>query len=334
MSIRKLLLPAFLALIVFGSSASAQKDSLNSLLAGLTQKNIERYIQPLFTTFAEGINSNLYTTAYHKNTWSFGIDFSDQLMFIPSSQRTYSAELPSYFGDPNTVQTVEEYNGQIIRNSTTTEQPTVYGGESHAVFAVMQDTMKTSTSITFPGGNDIAAMPNIPLVQFLFGLPTRTQLRFRLVPLSVGSPTRNILYMNVGIDQQIDTWFSTTRNPKPYAVAIHAAYSVFSVSDLIDSKALAFGIHGSYSPVSSLTLFAGVQYEQMTGTVHYLSKETITTNTEQRVYQTEVAANLSSANNYRVVGGLSYRINFVEVHFHGALATQPVLSAGFSFWIF
>lgn len=330
----KTLLPILIALLALGNTGMAQKDSLNSLLAGLTKKNIEGYIQPLFTTFAEGINSNLFTSAYHENRWSFGIDFSEQLMVIPSSQRTYTAELPEYFGDPNRVQTVEEYNGQIIRNSTSTKQPTVFGGQSHAVFAVMQDTTQASASITFPGGNNIDALPNIPIVQLLFGLPTRTQLRFRVVPLSVGKPTRNILYMNIGLDQQIDTWFSNSRQRSSFALAVHAAYSVVSVSDLMDSRAFAVGIHGSYSPVPTFSLFAGAQYEQMKGTVHYLSTQSAYYDGQDHVYSTEVEANLESANHFRVVGGMTYRVSFIEFHVHGAYAVQPVISAGFSFWLF
>ena len=338
---KKIIIP-FLLIIIYTSNVLLSQNELEigREFGIFTSKNLSGYAKPLVTTISQSFNSNLYTVGNYTNGWSFGLDISAVGMFIPGSQKSFDAEIPSGFGNTNLVITAEKRNQEIIMNSKgTVSQPTLYGGKSTPIFAAPQNPVAPDSfykSVAYVEGNNISFMSGLPAVQFFVGFPTRTQLRFRFFtyPISKVSTT----YYAIALNQNIDKLFNLFKDPfSPYSISLHGAYHSVSRSPGIDVQSYSFGpsFSGVYS--SGIGFYLGAQYENLTGTVHAVRKSSNLNEIVNNPYEEvrlglPLDVKLSTFSNYKIVGGISARFGIAELHADFAYASQPQLSAGVSLW--
>lgn len=306
-----------------------------------TSKNLSGYLKPFLTTFNQSLNSNLYTVANYNNGWSFGIDISASEMFIPESQKSFEAELPKAFGNTNIVLTAQRKNNEIILNTKgTVTEPTIYGGISSPVFASPQNSYlpdSLNKTVAFAEGNNINFISGLPAIQLFVGLPTRTQLRFRFLSF----PLLNVptTYFTIGLTQNISRTFGIFDYNSPYSLGANLVYHRISRNPSIDISSYALGLVFSGNSDFGLGFYSGVQYEGITGNITAVRKNTGTEEFVNNPYDEvrngdPLKITMDTYTNLKLLLGFSYRIGIVEVHLDGALASQPTIAGGVSFWLY
>lgn len=233
-----------------------------------TSQNFKGYTKPLFTTIGQGAQSNLYSRASYDEFWSIGMDLSLSSTIIPNSQRTYTAELPKAFGDQTIMDNAIYKDGKIVRNITSIEQPTIYGGESNAIYVVApleggDPADSIYKSVAFNEGNDISTMASLPALQFYVGLPTRTEIRLRYL----GAPVQDQMYNHLAIaaNQQIDHWMELFNPDDKMALAFNASYQFMTLAETVDMNSWSFGFHFSKEFTNGLAVYSGLQLEDLSG---------------------------------------------------------------------
>ncbi|MEI6089532.1 MAG: DUF6588 family protein [bacterium] len=332
----------YLLLLITAAQLAYSKDEfpISGEFNLFTSKNAQGYFKPLATTLSESFNSAYYTTANYHNSWSMGIDVTFMELFIPQGQLTYNAELPLGFSNRNLTNTADLRDGNIRVNVPgTSVQPTLYGGHSLPVFSTPLSGSSPDSllrTVTFMEGENISQMVGVPVLQLFVGLPTRTQLRIRYFGLNVGS--YSVLDYGIGVNQNIDKFFDIF--PKEMGLAVNLAYNSFAFNPGFNIYAIAAGLHYSYSFDFGLTLYFGAQYESTGG--HFKGVRSIKDNQTEYVNspfeeirdRKDLDFDIQSSCFGRLTGGVSYRLKFMEFHADAALAAQPIVTAGLSFWFF
>lgn len=321
------------------SSKAEDKIELSREFNLFTSKNLEGYLKPLFTSIGESINSNVFTTGNYKDDWSIGIDISINGMFIPNGQTTYDAERPDAFGvNTQIVKTAELRNGKlysdVIGNNS---QPTIYGGQSKAIFAAPQNHRLPDSSyksVAYVEGNDISFMSGIPTIQFIFGFPTRTQIRFRILAIPTGD--FSVTYWGLTVSQNIDRFFNLFKPEEKMGLSAHFAYSAINGGPSISLSTWNYGIHFSKSWNNSLALYAGLQFEGLNGKFEAVRDTANISNYVDNPYEEirsgkPLSVNMESFTSFRVLGGVSYKMGAIEFHGDAAWASQPIMTFGITF---
>jgi hypothetical protein len=243
---------------------------ISSDFSGFNSENFKGYTKPLFTTIGQGAQSNLFSVANYNDSYSIGLDISLSSTLIPGNQGTYNAMLPAAFGDTSIMDNAIYKNGEVIRNiSRTIEQPTIYGGESNAIYVVApvaggDPADSIYKSIAYNEGNNITTMASLPAIQFIFGLPTRTEIRFRYL----GAPIDDEMYNHLAVsaNQQVDEWFDMFDSEDNMSLAIHGSYQFMTLAESIDMNSWAAGVHFSKGFGDGLSVYTGIQLEDLGGT--------------------------------------------------------------------
>lgn len=339
---KKIVFP-LLILLYFQSSVFSQNElEIGREFGIFTSKNLSGYAKPLITTLSQSFNSNLWSVGNYSNGWSVGLDISVAGMFIPSSQKNYDAEIPGGFGNTNITLTAEKRGQEIITNSKgTVSQPTLYGGVSTPVFAAPQNPFPPDSfykTVAFVEGNNISFMSGLPAIQLFAGFPTRTQLRFRFFTYPIDDVSTT--YFTVALNQNIDKLFNLFKDPfSPYSIALHGAYHSISRSPGIDVQSYSIGPSFSAVYPSGVGFYIGAQYEDLTGSVKAVRKQSNLDEIVNNPYEEvrlglPLDVKLETFSKYRILGGVSARFGIVELHADFAYASQPQLSAGISLWLF
>lgn len=315
--------------IAWSQSNDAQFE-LPKEFSSLTSHNVAGYFKPLLTTLSEGLHSNYFTSAVYPEKFSVGIDISAQMMLVPSEQKVFTAELPQAF---SSYRVAELRDGEVVRlNGVMTQQPTIYGGKATPVFAAAQTGFVMP--VTFLEGANINTVISIPNLQLLLGIPTRTQVRLRFVPITIDN-TYKLTYYSIGLNQQIDKLFGNVQD-NTAGIAIHANYQRLSLSGVGDMTLLAGGIHASKS-IDFLTGYIGAQLERTSGA--FEAKRSTSVQLLSSPYQEvrllqPMKLEVEVFNSYRIVAGVSLRLAIVEFHLEAGYTAQPFASAGLTFWLF
>jgi hypothetical protein len=331
----------FTAVIVIASPARAGEElEISKDFTLFTSDNLQGYLKPLFTTVEESFHSNLYSSARYADYWTISLDLSVPGMFIPNSQKTYDAELPDLYGTEEVVRTVEYRNGVKIYNvSGMSEQPTIYGGFSSPVYASPQNHRypdSTYKSVAFVEGNDISFMPGLPILQLVTGFPWRGQLRFRFLTIPVQE--QSMTYLGFMYNQQLDHFFDLFKNDTTIALALNFSYHMMNRTEGISVNSMAIGAHFSKHFNDGFHAYAGLQYENMSGEFEAIRSNYNPTDNVNSPYPEvrngdPLKFDIETFTNFRVLGGLSYRTGFLEIHGDAGWASQPVLNIGVTFWI-
>ena len=307
-----------------------------------TSKNMQGYLKPLFTSVEESFNSNFFTTADYKEEWSIALDISVNGMFIPSSNRTYDAEMPDLYGQTDIVDVAQLRDGSTNRNNVPgmIKQPTIYGGMSYPVFSAPQNHLDPDSlykSVAFVEGNDISFMSGIPAFQLMMGFPTRTQLRIR----SWGVPNvqdETLFYFAFNINQQIDHFFDMFGEDKSLALALNFGYHMMNRGKGLSMNSLSFGAHFSKTWESGIFAYAAAQYENVGGEFKAIRTNFNPDDVANSPYKEirdgdPLEFDIEGLNSYRILGGLGYRYGILELHLDAGWAEQPIVSTGITFWI-
>ena len=273
---KKIIVHLFLLLFLSNFLFAQNELEIGREFGIFTSKNLSGFAKPLVTTLSQSFNSNLWSVGNYNNGWSFGLDISAVGMFIPSSQKTYDAELPGGFGNTNITLTAEKRGQEIIMNQKgTVSQPTLYGGASTPVFSAPQNPFPPDSfykSVAFVEGNNISFMSGLPAVQLFVGFPTRTQLRFRFFSYPIDDVSTT--YFTVALNQNIDKLFNIFKDPfSPYSIALHGAFHNVSRNPGITANSYSFGPSFSAVYPSGIGFYVGAQYENLTGSVKAVRKQ-------------------------------------------------------------
>jgi hypothetical protein len=305
-----------------------------------TSQQAQGYFKPMFTTMEQSMNSNLHTIALYEDTWSIAIDISTQGMIIPESQKTYDALLPELYGNTNECQNAELRDGVLNRNiGGYSKQPTVYGGGSTPIFSAPQyDThpSKHLKSLAFAEGNDIGFMPGVPVLQLIFGFPTRTEFRFRFLTFPVQGESFN--YLGFILNQRFDHFFDMFGEDTTMALAANLTFHTGNRNPGIEMYSFAAGLHWSKYFEDVLSVYAAFQYEHMGGEFHAERKDFVYSEFIDSPYQeirdgNDIIFDIESFTNFRFYGGISRRFDFLELNMNLGYASQPFISGGITFWI-
>lgn len=342
--------------LIFINKISASEDIIVSKsFTQFTSKNLEGFLKPGFTTLEQSFNSNMFTLANYKGQWSFGIDISAIGTLIPDAQKVYDAELPQYYDQYDYIRTSENRNGTLKTNiGLKTKQPTIYGGTSIPLFAAprshytshiyrmpngetisLPDTLMFKT-ISFVEGNQISFMAGLPALQLIIGLPTHSELRFRCFFYPVQDET--LSYFGIIASQRIDHWFDWFKNDQLMGLALNFSYHNINRTHAININSWSVGTHFSKGWDNGLTGYCGFQYEDMRGS---LTLTRSTTKPGEQIdspypeirFNESLHVNTDTFTNFRLLAGLSYRYGFIEIHTDAGIASQPILTAGVTFWI-
>ncbi len=334
-----------------------------------TSKNLQGYTKPLFTTIGQGAQSNLFTVASYDESYSIGIDLSLSSTLIPGSQQVYDAVLPAAFGDTDRMDNAIYQNGKIVRNiSGTVEQPTIYGGQSNAIYVVApvqggDPADSIYKTIAFNEGTNINTMASLPAFQLVFGLPTRTELRFRYL----GAPVDDQMYSHLAIsaNQQLDHWMNIFDEKDNMALAINASYQFMTLAETIDMNSWAVGLHVSKGFGDGFSVYGGLQLEDLSSTFNMvrqngyeadyyqedgktLKSRSAVTAEKQLNYDAHVAArknvetnpyeevrllkplsfDIESFTSWRFTVGAAYEFGIMELHLDMGYASQMFLNGG------
>lgn len=333
----------FMCFLFYGNSSLKAGDSLTITKEFnlITSVNASGYLKPLFTSVSESFNSNTFTVARFARQWRLGLDISVCGMFIPSSQLTFDAELPSDYGNTGVTQTSELRGSTETRNGKgTVSQPTIYGGISNPTFSASQtsvlpsDPPKQPATVTFLEGNNTSFMSGVPALQINAGFPTRTQLRLRFIPVPVDG--NSMTYFGMMVSQQFNHLVGLFTDDSLIGIALNAGYHSLSRSQGISVSSFAVGVHGSKTWQSGLSLYGGLQYEDMSGTINFVREKNATSISkspfEEIRKQADLNLKVETFTNFRLGAGVSYKTGIIELHADAALASQPVLAFGMTFW--
>lgn len=334
-----------------------------------TSANLKGYTKPLFTTIGQGAQSNLFTVASYSESYSIGMDISLSSTLIPSSQQVYDAILPFAFGDTSRMDNATLLNGKIVRNiGGTIEQPTIYGGSSNAVYVIspvpggkLADSVYKT--VAFNEGANINTMASLPAFQLIFGLPTRTELRFRFL----GAPVDDEMYSHVAIsaNQQLDHWMNIFKKEDNMALALNVSYQFISLAETIDMNSWSVGLHFSKGFGDGLSVYGGLQVEDLSGTFlmsrkngynpDFYMKDGSTLKSASSIAQSEMAAyqahvqaradvedspyeevrllkplsfDIETFTSWRLTVGGAYEYGIAEFHLDMGYASQMFLNGG------
>lgn len=339
---RKITASIFILVIALPLYLHAQKDiEISKEFQIFTSKNASGYFKPLFTTLGQSLNSGLYHSAMISENWSFGFDLNFMNMYIPESQRNYEAELPDMFGNTNVTQTSELRNDIITRNQKGfVKQPTIYGGISTPVFSSPQNMYRPDSlykTVTFIEGNDISSLAGLPTIQLILGLPTRTQIHFRFLPLPVQNET--MTYLGFGINQRLDKFFDLFgKYNTDKALAIHGSYHTMTRGSSIDINSISAGVNFTNSFEFGLNLYTGLQFETLSGSINAVrvgepGDEIINSPYPEVRNMSPLKIDVESFTGFRATIGATYKLSFMEINANASYASQPMLGIGVTLWL-
>lgn len=300
-----------------------------------TSSNAQGYFKPVFTTIGQSWNSNLHTSADYPRVWSVGLGISAMGMIIPSSQKSFDAELPKSYGNTDITETAHWSDGSIIRNAKgTIEQPTFYGGISTPVFSAPSNNYQPK-SAGYAEGSDLSFAPGVPVAQLIVGFPTATQLRLRFLMFDFdGAPTT---YIGGIVNQRVDHFFHLFENDPTYALGLSLAFHTMNRDPGLSMTSFAFGAHISKELPDLFDLYGGLQVETLSGEFEAKRNDVNSFDVKDSPFDEvrlgeDVKFDIESFTSFRLYGGLSWKYSFIELHGDIGYASQPFFSVGITFW--
>jgi hypothetical protein len=192
-------------------------------------------------------------------------------------------------------------------------------------------------TVTFMEGNSINSLAGLPSLQIIFGMPTRTQLRFRFLPLPVQEGT--LTYFALGINQRLDKIFDLFgKYNTDKALAVHGAYHSMTRGAGFEISSISAGVNFTNSFDFGLNLYTGLQFETMSGAIKAIrvgdmGEELINSPYPEIRNRTPMEIDVSSFTNFRATIGATYKLSFLELNANASYASQPMLGVGVTFWL-
>ncbi|MHC1736815.1 MAG: DUF6588 family protein [Ignavibacteriaceae bacterium] len=265
---------------------------VENYLGQLSEKDVDAYAKPLVTTIGIAMNTGLYRTAKIEKSFGFSVAINTVYLIIPEDQRSFL---------PSSLDPAKGYDN-------TQKVSTIFGSTKSTVFTG-DDGFKG-----FPGGFDLThATFILPQIEASY---YHTKLMLRFVP-SITIVDEKFSLLSIGIKHSLGQYFDI-----PVDGAVHVIYNSFSVSDMISSSNMAFGISASKT-FGLITPYAGLQIE--TSTTNFEYKKTVAD--QQVPVKTEVTGD--NAVKFTLGAELRYGILGFNVDFN--FGSQNNAAAGLSF---
>ncbi len=330
----------FLVSFLFASSVTLAKDlEISKDFTLFTSENLQGYSKPLWTTIGESFHSNQYTNAQYPEYWTIGLDLSWQQFFIPDDHKVFDAGLPEEYGNTNLTRDAEIRDGVITKEvSGTREQPTIYGGSSHATYSAPQNNTRESQNlktVAFAEGWDADYMPGLPTLQLMVGFPSATQLRLRFFMAPVQD--ESLIYFGALVNQRLDHFFNLFQNDSTWALAFNGDFHLMNRTG-ISINSYSAGLHISKFLGDGFTAYGGLQYEGLSGEFIGVRQDFDPNDVANSPYKEvrdgdNLEFDIESFSSYRILLGIAYRTGFFEPHLDFGFAAQPMINFGFTFHI-
>jgi uncharacterized protein DUF6588 len=234
------------ALVALVLPAPVLGSTLEDNLSAFPDETAEGYLKPLQTSFGQGLNSNLFTTAslplvgFHAR-----LEIKAMSMFFSDGDKTFSAKTGGDFTPQQTVQASTAVGpGQAV---------TVTGDGG--------------TQFVFPGGFDMTSLTiGVPQIT-VSGLATEAMIRwvgFDSNDQDIGT----VSLLGLGLRHSISKYLKDV----PLDLAAGIYYHKFNVeSDLVHVETWSFGAQGSKS-FGLITPYGGLSYDTVQMTSKYTAK--------------------------------------------------------------
>src|SRR5262245_45112936 len=286
-----------LLFLVMALPTSGLCGQLEDNLSAYPDDTAEGYLKPLQTSFGQGLNSNLFTSAalplvgFHAR-----FEIKAMSMFYDSGDETFTAK-----------------TGGDFTPSQTVEAPTAVGSTE----AVVVDG-DGGTQFVFPGGFDMTSLTiGVPQIT-VSGLGTEAMFRWVGFDSSVEDIGKVTLF-GLGLRHSISKYLSSP----PLDLAAGIYYHDFNVeSDLVDLKTWSFGVQGSKS-FGMVTPYGGIAYDTVQMTSKYTSKS--------GPQEEEVTLDLKTENSVHLSAGGALALGFFHTNLGLDWAKHFGLNAGVSF---
>ncbi len=280
--------------LLIAKPAYSQQDQFSAL----SESEVSNFAQPLATTLGTGLNSGGFYTAHIPSFFGMSISLRGMIISIPSSQMTFTPNLPAgYKADQPT--------------------PTFWGDKNGTIYT------GPDGYITYPGGIDQKSVPfGVPQVTGSF-MGTEVLIRY-LPSIKVGD--KNINYFGFGIRHSISQYIPLI----PVDVAVQFLYNKLTVTDVISASTLAF--NGEVSKTFGIfTAYGGLQYESSKFDLSYTIKGDPNSGDPALRQDRDVKASVNGKDNFRVIIGGSLKAGFLVINADYNITNQPVISGGLSF---
>ncbi|MCF6349969.1 MAG: hypothetical protein L3J23_02935 [Flavobacteriaceae bacterium] len=187
---------------------------------------IGNYMEPVFKGLISNLNNGWYHTGKTHKLFGFDFSINTSAAFVPNKDKTFT------FNN-------DDYSFLELQNGNTSENlPTVMGDESNTLILVNNRDLNGNiipneflpSFETLNGIEDeikIAAIPT-PMIQFGFGLPTKTDIKLRFVPSVGGSDVKFNLF-GIGLQHNLLQHFLKLDKVPIIDLSILGAYTTSTI---------------------------------------------------------------------------------------------------------
>lgn len=291
----KKILTFFVLFVLCSSSVLSQVEDR---FAALTQKNVELYAQPFATSFGTAMNSGGYHSADVASLFGFSISFQGMYMLIPDDDLTFTPVLPEGY--------------------TSGPSATIFGDKGSAYAG-------PAGYITTPPGVNLSAMP-MALPQIGISL-LGTEVLFRYLPeIEIGDGGEKLSLFGIGAKHSVSQYIPLI----PIDVAVQVLYNKLEITDLLESKNLAFNAHASKT-FGVFTPYFGLQYESSSLDLNYTIKGDPASGDPELRVDKEVGVSLDGDNTFRTTLGAALKLAIFVLNADVNLGAQTTFTGGLSF---
>ena len=291
----KKILTFFVLFVLCSSSVLSQVEDR---FAALTQKNVELYAQPFATAFGTAMNSGGYHSASIADWFGFSISFHGMYMLIPDDDLTFTPSLPDGYSAGPTA--------------------TIFGDKGSAYAG-------PAGYITTPPGVNLSAMP-MALPQVSVSL-LGTEVLFRYLPeIEIGDKGEKLSMLGLGAKHSISRYIPLI----PIDIAVQVLYNKLEITDLLESKNLAFNAHVSKTLGVFIPYF-GLQYESSSLDLNYTIKGDPASGDPELRVDKEVGVSLDGDNTFRTTLGAALKLAIFVLNADVNLGAQTTFTGGLSF---
>lgn len=291
----KKLLTFFVLFILCSSSLLSQVEDR---FAALTEKNVKMYAQPFATAFGTAMNSGGYHSASVADLFGFSISFQGMYMLIPDDDQTFTPVLPDGYTSGPTA--------------------TIFGDKGAAYAG-------PAGYITTPPGINISAMPMaLPQISVSF---LGSEILFRYLPeIEISNSGEKISMLGLGAKHSISRYIPLI----PVDVAVQLLYNKLEITNLLESKNLAFNAHVSKTLGVFIPYF-GLQYESSTLDLSYTIKGDPASGDPELRQDNKVSVSLDGDNTFRATLGAALKLAVIVLNADVNLGAQTTFTGGLSF---
>jgi hypothetical protein len=259
----------------------------------LNETNLKGFAKPFATSYGMAMNSGAFYTADIPSFFGFSFGFRGMYILIPDAEKTFTPVLS------------QGYNP--------TEVASIFGDKGGAFIG------PNGYQVTPPGINKSGMPMAVPQVTIgMFG----TELLLRILPSIKFSEEHDVNLFGVGLSHRVSQYFPLL----PVDIAVQGMYTSMKISNLMESKNLAFNVHASKSFVL-VTPYIGLQYETSSLDIDYTYKP----DRNNSALDQNLKISFDGENSVRAIIGTSLNLGFFVFNIDAGFGSLTVLTGGLTF---